>query len=58
MYQFIGAPNDKKKRTQKGEKKVKALNAVIAVNKDCSIKKINSREWKIVYNCLKSFNLN
>jgi len=36
----------KKKRAQKEEK---------AINKDCSIKKIDSHEWKIVYNLLKSY---
>ncbi len=40
----------KKKAVQKGGEEAKE------VNKDCSIKKIDSHEWKIVYNLLKSYN--
>lgn len=39
----------KKKGIQKGEKETKKVNI------DCSIKKIDSREWKIVYNPMKSY---
>jgi len=40
----------KKKAVQKGGKEA------MDVNKDCSIKKIDSHEWKIVYTLLKSYN--